>query len=266
MNPSTDIDVSFSGDDLVLRLASAAYLARFTGTSRIHCGSDLRIYFGWCAERGVAPMTVSRPEVERYVRCMQEVRRFKAATVARRMAVVIGFYRTCVIDGVIEHSPAEIAPPDGLRRLAETSVVRLPRMHPHMLRHTYVTTMLDAGVGLRDVQIARPTRRPPHHDALRPRTQEPRPPLQLHPRRLYGLRHMTSQHAEMPNIVHHGPRAFHKSQTTLDQRQAHTQPRLDIAALRSTAATRRSCSFRSDRSGRPLRPRRRSGGCLVSIG
>jgi integrase/recombinase XerD len=27
-------------------------------------------------------------------------------------------------------------------------------MHPHMLRHTFVATMLDAGVDLRDVQIA----------------------------------------------------------------------------------------------------------------
>jgi integrase/recombinase XerD len=32
--------------------------------------------------------------------------------------------------------------------------MRLPRMHPHMLRHTYVTTTLDAGVELGDVQIA----------------------------------------------------------------------------------------------------------------
>jgi Phage integrase family len=41
-----------------------------------------------------------------------------------------------------------------LRHLARVAGVRLPRMHPHMLRHTFVTTMLDAGVDLRDVQIA----------------------------------------------------------------------------------------------------------------
>jgi integrase len=41
-----------------------------------------------------------------------------------------------------------------LRHLADDAGVRLPRMHPHLLRHTYVTTMLDAGVDLSDVQIA----------------------------------------------------------------------------------------------------------------
>ena len=41
-----------------------------------------------------------------------------------------------------------------LRRLAEAGGVHAARMHPHMPRHTFVTTMLDAGVDLRDVQIA----------------------------------------------------------------------------------------------------------------
>jgi integrase/recombinase XerD len=40
------------------------------------------------------------------------------------------------------------------RRLAEAAGIQAARAHPHVLRHTFVTTMLDAGVDLRDVQIA----------------------------------------------------------------------------------------------------------------
>lgn len=38
---------------------------------------------------------------------MQEIRRFRPSTVSRRFSVVAGFYRTCVLDGILEHSPAE---------------------------------------------------------------------------------------------------------------------------------------------------------------
>ena len=41
------------------------------------------------------------------MRWCQEVRRFKPSTVSRRTSVVCGFYRTCVIDGLLEHSPAQ---------------------------------------------------------------------------------------------------------------------------------------------------------------
>jgi site-specific recombinase XerD len=199
---------------------------------------------------------------------MQEIGRYKPSTVSRRLSVVAGSFHTCVIDGLLEHSPAEYVrrprvstesptlglnhlqleamliagrkssnvndfplvtmlgllglrifeatgsniealeqvhghrvlrvlgkgdkmalvplPPavaraieravDGrfggpiqrsrtgsrmdrhcatrrLRALARAAGVSTARMHPHMLRHTFVTTMLDAGVDLRDVQI-----------------------------------------------------------------------------------------------------------------
>ena len=71
-----------------LRLAVAAYLA-------------------WFAERALDPLAVQRPHLELYIRWMQEIRRFKPSTVSRRFSVVAGFYRTCVIDGTLEHSPSE---------------------------------------------------------------------------------------------------------------------------------------------------------------
>jgi integrase/recombinase XerD len=252
-----------------LGLAAVAHLSRYRGTSREHTESDLRVFFTWCSDRQHAPLLAQRNDLELYLRWLQDVRRFKPSTVSRRLSVVAGFYRTCVIDGVLEHSPADYVrrpsvPPESptlglthlqfeamltaarestnpfdfalvcllgllglrifetvgadiddlgeehghrvlrvhgkggkvvlvplppaviraidraagerttgplllnrrgtrmdrhaatrrLRQLAAVAGVRLPRMHPHMLRHPFVTTMLDAGVDLRDVQIA----------------------------------------------------------------------------------------------------------------
>jgi integrase/recombinase XerD len=85
----------------------AAYLARYSGSSHDHAHSDLRCFLAWCAERGLDPLAASRAQLELYIRWMQEVRRFKPSTVSRRFSVTAGFYRTAVIDGVLDHSPAE---------------------------------------------------------------------------------------------------------------------------------------------------------------
>jgi hypothetical protein len=85
----------------------AVYLARFTGSSREHTESDLRCFLTWSAGHGLDPLAARRPQLELYIRWMQEIRRFKPSTVSRRFSVTAGFYRTCVIDGLLEHSPAE---------------------------------------------------------------------------------------------------------------------------------------------------------------
>ena len=51
-----------------LRLAVAAYLSRFKGSSRAHSESDLRCYLSWCAERGLDPLAARRPHLELYIR------------------------------------------------------------------------------------------------------------------------------------------------------------------------------------------------------
>jgi hypothetical protein len=90
-----------------LKLAVGAYLGRFKGSCREHSGSDLRVFLTWCRELGVHPLAAHRADLELYVRWMQETRRFKPSTVSRRISVLAGFYRTCVIDGLLAHSPAE---------------------------------------------------------------------------------------------------------------------------------------------------------------
>jgi site-specific recombinase XerD len=102
----TDLVLFKSVSDDLLRVAIAAHLSRYQGLSRMHTESDLRVYLHWCVGHGIAPLEVGRSDVELYVRWLQETRRFKPATVSRRLLVVVSFYRTCVIDAVLEASPA----------------------------------------------------------------------------------------------------------------------------------------------------------------
>lgn len=268
-------------DQLVVRAAVSAFLGRYRGQTRVHTDSDLRVFLRWCADHDLDPLAAARVDIERYVRWLQDVRRYQPSTVSRRLSVVVGFYRVCVIDALLEHSPADYVrrptvpaesptlglghlqyeamittarkssnpndfalvallgllglrifeacgsniadlgeehghrvlrvrgkggkvvlvplPPAvaraidqavddrtagpilrnahgrrmdrhaatrRLKHLAHTAGIRMPRMHPHMLRHTFVTTMLDAERQPPRGADRRPPRRPTDHHAL----------------------------------------------------------------------------------------------------
>ena len=82
-----------ASNDRVLRAAVAAYLGRYRCESRVHSGSELKVFLTWCAGQELDPLNLGRAEVERYVRWLQEVRRYQPSTVSRRLSVVVGFYR-----------------------------------------------------------------------------------------------------------------------------------------------------------------------------
>src|SRR5690242_11318388 len=93
-------------DQLVLRAAVSVYLGRYRGQTRLHTESDLRIFLRWCADLDLDPLTALRVDIERYLHWLQDVRCYQPSTVSRRLSVVVGFYRVCMIDQILPHSPA----------------------------------------------------------------------------------------------------------------------------------------------------------------
>ena len=104
--PASDIRV-VRADHLVLRAAVSAYLGRYRSETRVHTESDLRVFLRWCTEQGIDPLSAVRVDIERYVRWLQDVRRYQPSTVSPRLSVVVGFHRVCVIDAILAHSPAD---------------------------------------------------------------------------------------------------------------------------------------------------------------
>ena len=70
------------------RIAVAADLARYKGLTRAHTATDLNSYLHWCQARGLPPLEAQRAQIEVYLRWLQEVRRLRPSTVARRLSVV----------------------------------------------------------------------------------------------------------------------------------------------------------------------------------
>ena len=96
-------------------LAAAAFLARYNGRTLDAYRHDLRTFFQWSADVGLAVLDATRPHIELYRQAL-EAHGLGASTIDRRLSTVCGFYRFAHIDGRIALNPAQY--------------VRRPRVHP----------------------------------------------------------------------------------------------------------------------------------------
>jgi integrase/recombinase XerD len=88
------------------QLAAAGFLARYGGRTLEAYRHDLRGFFQWAADVGIAVLEATRPHIELY-RSMLEERGLAASTIDRRLSTVCGFYRFAHIDGRIASNPAQ---------------------------------------------------------------------------------------------------------------------------------------------------------------
>jgi integrase/recombinase XerD len=88
-------------------LLADAFLAGYADRTREAYQHDLREYLTWCAAQdpAVEPLAAIRAHVQLYVRHLQDAGR-APATVARKLAVVSGFYRYCAAEDAITKNPA----------------------------------------------------------------------------------------------------------------------------------------------------------------
>jgi hypothetical protein len=56
MNTAQLLPTGHGTSDVTVRLAAAAYLARFKGQSRVHAESNLRAYLTWCGDHALHPL------------------------------------------------------------------------------------------------------------------------------------------------------------------------------------------------------------------
>lgn len=87
--------------------AAVAFIASHSSAvTRRTYTTQLRLWMTWCAEHHLDPLDdIHRPHVELYAREL-ELRGLAAATVALKLVVLNGFYRYCVEEHLLDHSPA----------------------------------------------------------------------------------------------------------------------------------------------------------------
>jgi site-specific recombinase XerD len=88
------------------QLAAVSFLARYNGRTLEAYRHDLRGFFQWATDHGIAVLEASRAHIELF-RAWMEDRGLAASTIDRRLSTVCGFYRFAHIDGRIRSNPAQ---------------------------------------------------------------------------------------------------------------------------------------------------------------
>lgn len=88
------------------QIAAAAFLVRYQNPTRAGYETTLRHWFNWCAEKGVTPLTVTRPYIEVWVRELEQ-RGNMASTINGKLNALAGFYKLAKIDRRIVDDPTE---------------------------------------------------------------------------------------------------------------------------------------------------------------
>ena len=104
-NTSGAVAIRSDGMDWRLRLALAGFLAGYSGNTREAYREDLRQFAVWCGERDLELLEVRRAHIELFARNLEAQGRART-TVARRLSTISGFYRYCVEERLLDHSPA----------------------------------------------------------------------------------------------------------------------------------------------------------------
>jgi hypothetical protein len=146
-------------------LAAVAFLARYSGRTVDAYRHDLRSFFHWTANHGVALLAATRAHIELY-RMSMEQRSLAASTIDRRLSTVCGYYRFAHIDGRIPANPAQY-----VRR------PKVPETQGHGMDRAELGHLL----------VHRRTVRP---DALRPRRA-------ARPQRPPGVRSVRREHRDL---------------------------------------------------------------------
>ena len=110
------------------QMAAVAYLARYSGRTLETYRYDVRVFFQWCADVGLAVLEATRPHIELW-RTDMEQRGLATSTIDRRLSTICGLYRFAHIDGRIAANPAQYVPrpkvyPSEVRGLTEASSAR----------------------------------------------------------------------------------------------------------------------------------------------